>query len=137
MVDIFVDANIFLDVMRLRRGWQASARVLDRVHKAEVQGYISSLILTILFYELKKNLTRDRAMQELGNALKRFQLADLAKDDLANILADERVSDFEDRVQFRSAKRVSNIIVTRNKYDYRRVSKEIEVFTPEEFLERY
>ncbi len=134
MVDIFVDANIFLDVMRLRQGWQASARVLDQVNKGEISGFVSSLTVTTLFYELGKNLSRVRAIQELRKALKEFQIAELAKGDLQTILSDERIGDFEDRVQFYSAKRVGNVMVTRNKHDYRHVAREIELLAPEEFL---
>ena len=134
MVDIFVDANIFLDVMRLRQGWQASARILDQVNKGQISGFVSSLTVTTLFYELKKNLSREGASEELRKALKEFQIAELAKGDLQTILSDERIGDFEDRVQFYSTKRVCNVMVTRNKDDYKQVASEMEVLAPEEFL---
>jgi len=137
MVDIFVDANIFLDVMRSRAGWQASSEVLDRVNKMEVSGFISSLTLTTLFYEVKKTLPTETAIQRVREALEGFQISDLGRGDLEVILSDDRIRDFEDRVQFHSAKKVTKVIVTRNKVDYRKVTNEAEVITPEEFLEKY
>ena len=82
MVDVFVDANIFLDDMRLRQGWQESAKVIDRVNKGQLSGFVSSLTITTLFYELRKNLSRERAIRELREALEGFQIAELGRDAL-------------------------------------------------------
>jgi hypothetical protein len=86
---------------------------------------------------LRKNLPRERVLEELRKALSGFLIADLSRGDLSTILSDKGLRDFEDRVQFYSAKKVSNIIVTRNTRDFREASKEIEVLTPEEFLNKY
>ncbi len=45
--------------------------------------------------------------------------------------------DFEDAIQFNSAKSVAKIFITRNKRDFREVEDELEVLTPEKFLEKY
>ncbi len=95
MVDVFVDTNVFLDVMRLRSGWQDSAKVIDKVNKGELSGFVSSLTLTTLFYELKKTLPRDKVLQELRNGLRGFQIADLAKQDLNAILSERWITDLE------------------------------------------
>ena len=137
MAELFVDANLFLDVMRLRSGWQESAKILDIVKSGKSPGFVSSLTVTTLFYELRKNLPRERVLEELRKALSGFLIADLSRGDLSTILSDKGLRDFEDRVQFYSAKKVSNIIVTRNTRDFREASKEIEVLTPEEFLNKY
>lgn len=49
--------------------------------------------------------------------------------------ADKRFSDFEDALQFHSAKGKADIIVTRNRKHYVGVTGELQVLSPEEFLE--
>jgi len=100
MADIFVDANIFLDVMRSRTGWQASAEVLNKVKRREISGFISSLTLATLFYELSKTQSRDKTIAELKKALQGFRISDLGREDLGVILSDDRITDFEDLIQF-------------------------------------
>lgn len=134
MADVFVDANVFLDVMRTRIGWQASAEVLNKVKRSEISGFISSITLSTLFYELKKTQPRGRAIEELKKALQGFRISNLSREDLAVMLLDDRMKDFEDLIQFYSAKKATSIIVTRNKHDFRSVSGEISVLTPEEYL---
>lgn len=50
---------------------------------------------------------------------------------------EDRIQDFEDAIQFHSAKDRVDVFITRNKKDYEKVKKEIEVLTPEEFLAKY
>ena len=66
----------------------------QKVKKGEVSGFLSSLTVTTLFYELRKNLPRVRVLDELTKALRGFQIADMAGGELENILTDERVSDW-------------------------------------------
>ncbi len=49
----------------------------------------------------------------------------------------DRIEDLEDTIQFHSAKEVAEVFITRNKRHFRAVEDEIEILTPEEFLERY
>jgi len=75
-------------------------------------------------------------MEEPKKTLQGFRISDLSREDLTTILSDDRIKDFEDLIQFYSAKKSSKVIVTRNKHDYRKIYGEIDVLTPEEFLSR-
>ena len=75
MADIFVDANIFLDVMRSRTGWQSSAEVLNKVKRGEITGFLSSITLATLFYELRKTQSHDKTMEEPKKALQGFRIS--------------------------------------------------------------
>jgi len=60
----------------------------------------------------------------------------LTEEILSNSFKEERIDDFEDAIQFHSAKGC-DVFVTRNKRDYEGVRDQIEILTPEEFIERH
>ncbi len=46
------------------------------------------------------------------------------------VLDNTAIEDFEEAIQFYSAKTAARVVVTRNKHDYAAVDKELKVFTP-------
>lgn len=114
-------------------GWLPD-RLWRDVKRSESSGFTSSITLATLFYELRKTQPRETTIEELKKAFQGFRISDLSGEDLAVILSDDRIKGFEDLIQSYSAKKATRVIVTRNKHDYRKVSGEIDVLTPEEFL---
>jgi len=43
---MLVDVNIFMDVLRRRKGWEASSLILNVVKEKKIEGYISALTLS-------------------------------------------------------------------------------------------
>lgn len=67
---------------------------------------------------------------------KDFKIIDLTSK-LINVASGSNISDFEDAIQFHSAKDNAKILVTRNTEDYTQVSSKMEILTPGELLEKY
>ncbi len=76
-------------------------------------------------------------MEELEKTVKKFKIADNTSGQAKKALEDKRFSDFEDALQFYAAKAVATVLVTRNERDFIKVSGEIEVLTPEEFVRKH
>ncbi|MDP3955132.1 MAG: hypothetical protein Q8Q15_02085 [bacterium] len=91
MAKVFLDANIFIDLIEKRREVQISD--LDR-HLA----YISPLSIHILLYITKKKVPYFR----LSRISKQFSLIPLDQD-MAKLCLEGPTSDFEDNVQLYSA----------------------------------
>jgi hypothetical protein len=133
----FVDANIFLDVGRKRKGWEASSALISEIRQkygSENQGFISILTTAIIYFTFLGRYSPKESVQELRKLVKGFATVDLSQEDFEEALSDERISDFEDRLQFYAAKKVCHTLVTRNKKHYRNVENEIEILAPEDFL---
>jgi len=65
--------------------------------------------------------------------LRKFSIIDLTTGLIQKAFDEENIPDFEDCIQYHSAKAAScNAIITRNTKDFRKV--ELDIYTPEAFL---
>lgn len=133
---IFLDVNIFIDVQRKREGWTKSFEVIRSVLEGKNEGYISALTPAIIYF-LRKELTSEiRAKEEMLDAVRDFKIVDLTSKIINDASGDKNITDFEDAIQFHSAKGVAKILITRNTVDYKKVADKLEILTPEQFLEK-
>jgi predicted nucleic acid-binding protein len=133
----FVDANVFIDVARKRKGWEASSAIVSQFRKTGNSGFISLLSAAIIYFVFLWKYSPKQSVQELEKLVEGFEIVDLAQEDFGRAVKDSRVEDFEDRLQFYAARKVCKIMITRNKKHYRNIEKEIEVLTPEDFMGKY
>jgi len=133
---IFVDVNIFIDIQRKRKGWKESFAVIKTVLDGVNEGYISALTPIIIYFLRRRITSEENARRETQDLTDGFNIVDLTKDIIREALKEERIGDFEDAIQFHSAKKVANVLITRNKVDYMKIANELEVLTPEEFLKK-
>ncbi|MEM2144271.1 MAG: hypothetical protein QW279_02845 [Candidatus Jordarchaeaceae archaeon] len=47
---VFLDVNIFVDVLERRAGWKASLTIVQLVRAGRIEGYISSLTPPVLYF---------------------------------------------------------------------------------------
>lgn len=134
---LFVDVNVFIDIQRKRDGWKESFIVVKSVMEGENEGYISALTPTIIYFLRRQITSEKRARQETLDAIEGFNIVNLTSELINMALKEKRIEDFEDAIQFHSAKNIAKTFVTRNKRDYKNVKDEIQVLTPEEFTEKY
>ena len=134
---ILVDVNIFIDVQRRRRNWNASYSVLKTVIDGKNEGFISALTPAIIYFLRREITPEGQARQETLDAIDGFRTIDLTESLIQAAFGEKRVEDVEDAIQFHSAKQSSSILITRNKKDFQRVAQDIKVLTPEEFLKTY
>ncbi|GEM_PF-140393 len=138
-VSVFFDANIFIDILQKRLGWQNSMLLVTVAKHNRIKGSLSSLTVAIIHYIQKRYVSESRALEDIKNIVDGLEILDVTAEHVRLALTNEgnMFSDFEDALQFYSAKETAAIIVTRNKKHYskncksdtstdsRRISKEI------------
>jgi predicted nucleic acid-binding protein len=130
---VFLDINIILDIFLKREPYYtASAQVFSLVENKKFDGYLCALSYPTLFYLLKKELNREKAMKVLERLRIVLKTAPTIEKVIDLALSSE-FRDFEDAVQYYSALEVKcDFLITRNKNDF--PSKILPIFTPDEFL---
>lgn len=108
--------------------------VIGRVKNKEVEGYLSALTSAILYFFRRKYRSDREARLIVRQITAAFCVVSL-DGRLLDFSYKSRLPDFEDAIQFHSAKEAQvDFIVTRNKRDFRQ--KQIAVVTPEELLKK-
>jgi len=132
---VLVDVNIFMDVLQARWGLRSSLETISLLRRQdEHQGYLSALTVPILYYLELRDHTDREARMHIRKIIKGFAIVDLNKRLIQAALTERRIPDFEDCIQYQSAKAAGcQAIITRNTKDFRKI--ELEVYTPERFLE--
>jgi hypothetical protein len=130
---IFIDVNVFIDVMTKRSGWTESLRVLNLARGSqELESWTSALTLPLLYFFRRRVVDETTARADAQAILKRVHLVVLSQTILDHALA-AGGPDFEDNIQLASAESISvNHLITRNRKDFD--TSQITVLTPEEWL---
>ena len=132
MTRVFVDVNILQDILAKRQDWFNSLTVINFVTQKKIKAFISSLTIPILWFLNAKAKDIKKQIQLLT---KFIGLVNLDKIIIKKALQDKRFRDFEDAIQYFSAKQSGcQIIIARNKKDF--PMKDLQILTPEEFLEQ-
>lgn len=131
---ILVDSDVILDLLLARPPYfPAAARLFTAFQEGQLEGYVSSLSFSNLFYLLRKHSSGPDAVALLRklHLITRVAPVDEKVVDLA-LAAD--FSDFEDALQyFAAVEQGLDAIVTRNRRDYR--SAKLPVLSAEECLD--
>ncbi len=134
MRHVFIDADIILDLFLERRPFfDDSAGLFMKLQERKLSGSVSPLIFSNLFYILRKELSKQEAL----DALRKLRLlVDVLPIDCAIVdraLASS-FTDFEDAMQYYTASAHGvDAIITRNKKDFRHAR--LPVFTAGEWLQ--
>lgn len=130
---IFIDVNVFIDVMTKRSGWTESVRVLNLARRSqEIESWTSALTLPLLYFFRRRIADETTARADAQAILKGVHLAPMSQTILDQALAASG-PDFEDNIQLASAESISaGHLITRNKKDFD--ASHVAVLTPEEWL---
>ena len=130
---IFIDVNVFIDVMTKRTGWTESVRVLNLARRSqEIESWTSALTLPLLYFFRRRVADETTARADAKAILKGMHLVALGQTILDQALA-LAGPDFEDNIQLASAESIpTNHLITRNKKDF--ATSRSTVLTPEEWL---
>ncbi len=129
---IFVDTNIFLDLILKREHYKEALLILNAIEKKHFEAFILDITILNIDYIAKKQ-TKDirdflRAINTLFNIIGGSNLSVRKALDLDNM-------DLEDNLQYISAKESKcNLIITN---DRKFISKDIKLFSSEEFCTEY
>ena len=100
---IFIDVNVFIDVMTKRSGWSESLRVLNLARRSqEIESWTSALTLPLLYFFRRRVVDEATARADAQAILKGLHLVGLNQTILDRALASAG-PDFEDNIQLASA----------------------------------
>lgn len=130
---ILLDTNVVLDVLLERQPYySASSKIFILSSKMDIQLYITSTIVTDLFYIISKLLSKKKAKDFLANLLEIVDICEVGKPIISEAM-NSNFEDLEDAVQYFAAKEKNiDVILTRNKKDF--ILSKIKVLTPAEFI---
>ncbi|MFU8806597.1 MAG: PIN domain-containing protein [Bradymonadaceae bacterium] len=133
---VLVDTNVWLDILQDRRPfYEASARALTILEHPEYKAYMGATTVTTLFYLLSKHAGSTRAVEVIGELLKRYKIALVDAAVLRAALA-TGFDDFEDAVLHEAACHAGlDAIVTRDVRGF--IGATLPIYTPIELIAAY
>jgi predicted nucleic acid-binding protein len=134
MNKILIDSDVILDFFFDRLPFSESAsEILMLCEKNEISGYVTPVIISNLYYLLRKNSKHEKVIDHLRKLLNILETATMNKQVVLNALNSNFI-DFEDALQNYTAEFQNEIqvIVTRNTKDFK--SSKLSVMTPETYL---
>ena len=131
---IFLDANILVAVLNKEYPlYTYAARVLSLASNQGYKLYVSPLSLAIAAYFSAKKSGKELATKKISLLIKHIHLTSITESEVKQALENKQVTDFEDGMQYYSAKAVGcTAIVTEDVGDY--YFSEIPVYTARAFL---
>ncbi len=135
MKKVFIDTNILIDLLADRRPYSKNAiEIFELAENGKIEIFMTSLSFMNTHYALKKYVDDKTIRLSFLDLLHFVKLVDLDNRIIIRSLKSNQ-KDFEDAVQMHSAYSISDIncLITRNTRDFKEC--EIDVFTPEEFLD--
>ncbi|MBC6367191.1 PIN domain-containing protein [Algoriphagus sp. AK58] len=132
--EYFLDSDIILDLLMDRTPYSEDSKVIFQLSGADqIKLYCSSIIVTNVFYIIRKTFGKEKAVESIGSLLIFCGILPVGEREIRNAYQSD-FSDFEDSIQYHVAigKPEIRAIITRNKKDY--ILSKIPVVSPKEFL---
>ena len=131
MKKVLLDSDVILDFfLDIQPHSEYSSYVLSQIELKKIEGYLTAVIISNVYYLLRKISTHDRVIKKLNQLM---TLVDMILIDKNTILKAMNSKDFVDAIQNYACESHGEIdlILTRNTKDYRK--SEISVLTPEQY----
>ncbi|MBN2356951.1 PIN domain-containing protein [candidate division KSB1 bacterium] len=136
MNKIFIDTDIILDLLLNRHPFSSSsAQLFTLIEEKLVTAFTSPVVLANIYYISAKLIDKKNAIKHIRNLLTIIKVS-VIDEKIILLAANSPFKDFEDAIQYFSAKNVaSNFLITRNTKDFK--VTDLTVCTPEEYLTVY
>lgn len=134
MDNVLIDTDVLLDFFYDREPFAKYAtEILNLCDKNDLKGYTTPVIISNVYYLLKKTAKHDIIVEKLKQLLSIIDIIQMNTNVVVNALNSE-FKDFEDALQNFSAVENGSIhaILTRNVKDFKK--SELAVLTPEIYL---
>jgi len=133
MKKVFVDSDIILDLLAERESfYDNAAQIFTLAHEKKIELFSTALVLSNVFYILKKIKGNDETKRLLKNLRLLIHILPI-NETIVDMAINSKFNDFEDGLQYYTAKENNLlVIITRNTGDYK--VKDITIQTSEEFL---
>ena len=134
MDKVLIDTDVLLDFFFDRKPFaEYSAGVLNLCAEKEIKGYLTPVIISNVYYLLRKTAKHDIIVEKIKQLLNIIDIIKMDKNAVLDALNSE-FKDFEDALQNFSA--IQNgqikIILTRNLKDFKK--SDLAILTPETYL---
>jgi len=133
MKNVLLDSDVILDFFLDREPHSNyTSYVLSQIELKKLNGYLTAVIISDVYYLLRKVSTHDRVMKKLNQLMTLTDILLIDKQIVLKAL-NSKFKDFEDAMQNYACESYGNIdlIVTRSTKDYKK--SEISVMTPEQY----
>lgn len=134
MKSVLIDTDVILDFFFDRKPFSDDAAgVLSLCEEREIKGFITSVILSNVYYLLRQNSTHEKVVEKLRQLISITEVLTTDKDAILKAL-NSNFRDFEDALQNSSAEFNGkvDIIITRNVKDYK--NSALGIMTPGNYL---
>lgn len=134
MEKVLIDTDVILDFFFDRMPFsEESSQILSLCEKKEIQGYVTSIMVSNIYYLLRKTAKHEKVIDNLKMLLNVVNVTTTNKNVVLEALNSE-FKDFEDALQNFSAQNDEKItiILTRNVKDYK--TSNLSIMTPENYL---
>lgn len=134
MKNVLIDTDVLLDFFFDRQPFSVdSAQVLSLCERRDINGFVTSIMLSNIYYLLRKTDKHDKVIESLKMLMKIVDVATTDKQSILEALNSE-FKDFEDALQNFSAQTHTEIeiIITFNIKDYK--TSKLVVMTSETYL---
>lgn len=130
---LFIDTNVVVDFLGKRDPFFNDAAILFEMGKlGKIDIVVSSLTIVNCAYILKKQFSNEIVLDKIDDFCQILRISPIDKSVIVDAIS-LRPSDFEDAVQFVSAKSFNiDLIITRDTKGFS--AMEIPVMTPTEFI---
>lgn len=131
---LFVDSDVILDVLEKREPfYDYSAQILTLGDEKKVQLFTTSLVITNIYYIMRKHLGIQKAKENLRKLRIIVNVMSVNEKEV-DLALNSELSDFEDALQYFTAlNNKIDFIITRNTKDYK--NPKLIVQTPQEYIE--
>ena len=134
MDKVLIDTDVILDFLFDRKPFsEDAAQILSWCENSKIQGFVTSIMLSNIYYLLRKTAKHEKVIENLKMLLNIVDVITTNKDTVLDALHSE-FKDFEDALQNFSAQNHDEIkvIITRNIKDYKRSN--LVVMEPETYI---
>ncbi|MCS4434702.1 type II toxin-antitoxin system VapC family toxin [Aquiflexum gelatinilyticum] len=134
MDTVLIDTDVILDFFFDRKPFSEEAsKLLSLCEKGEVKGFVTSIMLSNVYYLLRKTASHEKVIENLKILMNIIDVTTTNKKTVIEALNSE-FKDFEDALQNFSAinDKEIKVIITRNIKDYK--SSTLSIMTPETYL---
>lgn len=137
MQRVLIDTDVILDFFFDRKPFSDhAARVLSLCESKEIIAYVTSVIISNVYYILRQNARHDKVIEKLRVLVSITEILNCDKTVISKAL-DSKFTDFEDAIQNYSVELSGkvDVILTHNIKDFK--NSALSVMTPENYLSIY
>lgn len=135
---VCLDTNIFISVKNKEKNFQHSEKILNLIEENQIEGSLSTIVLTEVLVGFYLNEEKEAAIQFLSSAVLNYEIIPV------NIDISQKAAQIRAQYQIRLPDAIisastflsdAEILITNNKKMLEKLK--IQVLTPKEFIEKY